>query len=234
MRRLPDSLSIRRFALVQRLQGRRQTIDALDALVEMVDRLDPYTANHSRRVAAYARELSTELGLSTNEVDLIERAARVHDIGKLVVDRVVLSKAGQLEPAEWQSLEQHPVTGADMLSCFPLLTVASSYVRHHHEAVDGTGYPDRIAGDKIPLGARIIAVADAFDAMASARPYRAALPPELVLREFATKAGTQWDAKVVTTLVSLIDAGRIAFPGTVTTSHAFNHGSRFVPLPATL
>ncbi len=219
-------------SMAQHLQLLQQTIDALEALADVVDLRDPYTANHSRRVSVYARELATELELSPDEVDLIERAARVHDVGKLIVDQAVLSKPGKLDPEEWQALEQHPVTGADILSRFPLLTLATSYVRHHHEALDGTGYPDRLAGDAIPLGARIIAVADSFDAMASARPYRGALPRDVVLREFETKAGKQWDPAVVTVLLGLIEAGRITFPGNATIPHLYDRHGQLVPLPA--
>jgi HD-GYP domain-containing protein (c-di-GMP phosphodiesterase class II) len=170
--------------------------------------------------------------LDPDEVDLIERAARVHDVGKMVVDQTVLSKRGNLDANEWRTLQQHPVTGAEILSRFPLLALATSYVLHHHEAIDGTGYPDQLAGDAIPLGARIIAVADSFDAMASARPYRGALPREVVLREFETKAGTQWDATVVSALLALVESGRITFPMDATTPYLFDRHGQFVPLPA--
>jgi HD-GYP domain-containing protein (c-di-GMP phosphodiesterase class II) len=219
-------------SMAQHIQLRQQTVDALEALADVVDLRDPYTANHSRRVAVYARELATELELDPDEVDLIERAARVHDVGKLVVDQVVLSKPGKLDPSEWDALKQHPVTGAEILSRFPLLALATSYVLYHHEAIDGGGYPHGLAGDAIPLGARIIAVADSFDAMASARPYRGALPRDVVLREFETKAGVQWDAAVVDALLTLVAAGRITFPGDATTPHVFDRHGQLVPLPA--
>jgi hypothetical protein len=132
-------------SMEQHIQLQQQTVDALEALADVVDLRDPYTANHSRRVAVYARELATELDLSPDEVDLIERAARVHDVGKLIVDQAVLGKPGKLDVHEWRALEQHPVTGAEILSRLPLLALATSYVRHHHEAIDGTGYPDRLS-----------------------------------------------------------------------------------------
>lgn len=196
-------------SLERYIQLRQQTLDAVEALADIVDLRDPYTANHSRRVALYARDLATALDLEPDEVDLIERVARVHDVGKVIVDLEVLSKEGRLDDTEWAQLKRHPVTGADILSQFPLFAMATSYVRHHHERMDGQGYPDGIAGEQIPLGARIIAVADSLDAMASARPYRKALPPDVVLAEFQRNRDIQWDANVVDALLELIAEGRI-------------------------
>jgi HD-GYP domain-containing protein (c-di-GMP phosphodiesterase class II) len=219
-------------SLERHIQLREQTIDALDRLADIVDLRDPYTAHHSRRVATYARELAAFIELSPDEVDLIERAARVHDIGKLVVDQVVLGKPGKLDPDEWRQLQRHPVTGAEILSRFPQLALATSYVLHHHESMDGSGYPDGLSGEAIPLGARVIAVADSFDAMASARPYRSALPNDVILNEFRSKRGIQWDANVVDALLALLDAGRLAFPDATHPPRLFDRHGEQVPLPA--
>lgn len=195
------------------VQLRKQTLDAVEALADIVDIRDPYTANHSSRVAGLARRLSAELGLTPDEVDLIERAARVHDVGKIVVDTSVLTKEGQLTTEEWEQLKQHPVTGAEILSRFPQFCFATRYVRHHHERYDGRGYPDGLRGEEIPLGARIIAVADSFDAMTTARPYRSALTLDVVLDEMARQRGLQWDARVVGVLLRLIEKEQITVPG---------------------
>jgi HD-GYP domain-containing protein (c-di-GMP phosphodiesterase class II) len=199
---------------LQRQTGlRQQTLDAVESLADVVDLRDPYTADHSRRVAAYARELAAELDLSPREVQAVEMAARVHDVGKIVVDQVVLGKTGPLSDREWQQLRSHPATGARILGRFPQFVLATSYVRHHHERIDGCGYPDGLSGEQIPLGARIIAVADALDAMVSARPYRPALSIEQVMAELAANQGSQWDVRVVDELVRLVESGRIAVPG---------------------
>lgn len=194
---------------------RTQTVRAVESLADIVDIRDPYTASHSRRVAEYSRELAIALGLAPNDVELIERAARVHDIGKIVVELQVLTKEERLSDDEWEQLKRHPVTGSEVLSHFPEFSRATRFVRHHHERMDGRGYPDGIEGEEIPLGARIISVADSFDAMASARPYRAGLPMEIVLSEFRKHKGVQWDERVVDTLLELVSEGRIKVPAPV-------------------
>lgn len=192
------------------VQLRSQTLGAVESLADVVDVRDPYTANHSRRVSELARKLAATLGLTPDEVDLVALAARVHDVGKIVVDTTVLTKEGRLTGDEWEQLKQHPVTGAEILSRFPQFSLLTSYVLHHHERFDGAGYPARLSGEQIPLGARIIAVADSFDAMTTARPYRRALPMDVVLAEFAGQREKQWDPRVVDVLLELLFQERIA------------------------
>lgn len=220
-------------SLERYIQLRQQTLDAVESLADIVDLRDPYTAHHSRRVAVYARDLATTLDLDPDEVELIERVARVHDIGKVVVDREVLTKAGRLSDDEWAQLKQHPVSGSEILSQFPLFVLGASYVRHHHESFDGKGYPDGISGEQIPLGARIIAVADSLDAMASARPYRKALPTDVVLSELQRGRGTQWDARVVDALLQLVEEGRISLSPDPETSIGWDRHGKLVPRPIT-
>nr|MDQ3328398.1 HD-GYP domain-containing protein [Chloroflexota bacterium] len=206
-------------SLERHVQLRRNTIAAVESMADIIDIRDPYTANHSRRVAEYSRELATALGLGPDEIDLVETAARVHDVGKTVVDVSVLTKQGKLTNEEWHQLRQHPITGAQILSRFPQFSHATTFVRHHHERIDGLGYPDGLKGDQIPLGARIIAVADAFDAMSCARPYRSALANSVVLTELRQHRGTQWDAHIVDTLMALVERERILVPRGVETAH---------------
>ena len=200
------------YSLERHVQLRRQTIAAVESMADMVDIRDPYTANHSRALA-------TELGLRPEEIDLVERAARVHDLGKIMVDAAVLTKRGKLTSDDEQQLRQHPIIGAQILSRFPQFSLATSYVRHHHERMDGSGYPDGLKGADIPMGARIIAVADAFDSMSMARPYRCGLSMEVVLSELAHYRGSQWDEQIVDTLTILIERERISVPRGANTSH---------------
>ncbi len=216
-------------SLERHVQLRQQTVDAVESLADMVDLRDRYTADHSRRVAAYARELAIALDLTPDEVDLVERAARVHDIGKVLIDSRIISKGGPLDDLEWQEFKRHPVTGAEILSRFPQFALATRYVRHHHERIDGGGYPDRLSGEQIPFGARIIAVADSFDAMTSNRAYRPALPAEKVLAEFQRQSGSQWDDRVVTVLLELIEKEQIVIPRGNRTPEELDRLSNVIP-----
>ncbi len=185
-------------------QGARLRADTRDALAQMVALLevrDPYTAGHSHRVAATARAVAVRLGLTAEEADLVESAGRVHDIGKAVLDPSILTKSEPLEDDEMAQMRLHPVHGAGVVSHFASYGDGHRLVRHHHERWDGAGYPDGLRGDVIPLGARILAVADAYDAMTSARPYRPAMTPAAAARVLAGGAGTQWDPRVVTAML---------------------------------
>lgn len=200
-------------SLKHQLQLRFQTLDALSSLADLVDRRDPYTANHSRRVAVYARALAIEMGLDPAEVDQVARAARVHDLGKILIDSDLMNKQGRLSSEEWDIFLRHPEDGAQILRWFPEFERATDYVRHHHERVDGSGYPAGLSGDRIPVGARIISVADGLDAMATPRPYRPGLSAAMIRREFQYGRGSQWDGAVVDALFNLLEAGMIVIPG---------------------
>lgn len=196
-------------ALERQTRLREQTSGSLAALAKIVDLRDHYTAEHSHRVAMVARELAVALRLAPEEVDLVEQAGRVHDVGKITVDPTILAKETRLTAAEWEQMKSHPATGAEILNQFAQFARAAEYVRHHHEHIDGTGYPDGLCGEAIPLGARILTVADAFDAMVSHRPYRPALALESVVAEFTAQRGRQWDDRVVAALLTLVAAGRL-------------------------
>lgn len=177
------------------------TVEALAALVETRDR---YTGAHAYEVAALARRLAMALGLETMEVRLIGLAARLHDVGKVGIPDAVLQKPGPLTEEEWRVMRTHPVVGADTVSRVPALRALAPLVRAHHERWDGRGYPDGLAGEAIPRGARIIAVADAYDAMASERPYRQASVAAWALGEVRRNAGTQFDPAVVAVLERIV------------------------------
>jgi putative nucleotidyltransferase with HDIG domain len=157
---------------------------------------DPYTRNHSRRVARYASMIAERLGLPAAEVDRIRTAAAVHDVGKVRTPIAVLHKPGRLTDDEYETIKAHPVDGARLVEALGDEHL-TAIVRHHHERLDGRGYPDGLVGEQIPLGARIVAVADTFDAITSARPYRPASPHRKALDILSKEAGTQLDADAV-------------------------------------
>jgi HD-GYP domain-containing protein (c-di-GMP phosphodiesterase class II) len=162
-----------------------------------VDLRDPYTGGHSRRVAHYCAGIFRQLALVGPEVDLIIAAARVHDIGKIGVPDHILNKPGLLTPEERAIMETHPDRGADLLLRYPDFARGVEIVRHHHESWNGKGYPSKLAGYAIPFGARVIAVADSYDAMTSDRPYRCGMTPARAAQILRERRGEQWDATIV-------------------------------------
>ncbi len=194
-------------ALKRAAQMRDQTLAAVEAMADMVDRRDSYTFQHSQSVAEHAVRTARRLRLADGDVETIRLAARVHDLGKIAVPDSVLHKHGRLTDEEFALMKKHPQDGAEILSKFPEYRAGRELVLAHHERIDGRGYPHGLSGDAIPLGARVIAVADAWDAMTSDRPYREALPQSVALAELMRGRGTQWDASVV-------DAFAASLPGT--------------------
>jgi HD-GYP domain-containing protein (c-di-GMP phosphodiesterase class II) len=184
------------------VQLRADTHRALADLVEVVELRDPYTAGHSRRVAETARALALRLGLTHEEADFIESAGRVHDLGKVAIDPAVLMKPGRLTDEEMTEMQRHPALGADVVARFAAYGEGWRLVRHHHERWDGKGYPDGLSGADIPMGARILAVADTYDALTSARPYREAKSTAFAIKILTEGAGTQWERSVVDALLA--------------------------------
>jgi putative nucleotidyltransferase with HDIG domain len=170
---------------------------ALEALSATVDARDTYTAGHSRRVALSARVIAEELGLSGDELELVDQAALLHDIGKIGVPDAVLLKEGPLTAAEWVVMRSHPEEGARIIERLGYLDAVVPGIRHHHERMDGRGYPDGLLGDEIPLAARIIHVADALDAMTTKRLYREERSFEEALDEIRRGRGSDFCAQCV-------------------------------------
>jgi len=177
----------------------------IEALAAAIDARDPYTAGHSRRVADCATELAVALGYQERFVQDLRLACLFHDVGKIGVPDAILQKPGKLTDDEFARMKDHARLGADMLDRVQSLHHALAGIRHHHERWDGRGYPDALAGEEIPAMARMIAVADAYDAMTSNRVYRAALLPEDVTRILRSGAGVQWDAVMVEKWVELLE-----------------------------
>ncbi len=182
-----------------------QFVDTVTALSEAIEKRDPYTGGHVRRVVLYSLLLGQELGIDAEELETLRLASTLHDVGKIAVPDDVLRKPAPLEEHEAKVMQRHPVDGADIVSRIRELREILPGVRSHHERLDGTGYPDGLSGSEIPPNARIIAVADTFDAMTSQRPYRAALSPQDALREIKSGAGTQFCPDVVAAFERLMD-----------------------------
>jgi HD-GYP domain-containing protein (c-di-GMP phosphodiesterase class II) len=182
-----------------------QTITAVEAMADLVDKRDRYTAEHSRRVADNVGVIASAMGVSHDDVATFRLAARVHDLGKIGLPDAVLGKEGKLTEEEFALMKAHPQLGCEILSKFPQYRKGRAIVLAHHERVDGGGYPRGLRGKQIPLGAQILAVADALDAMTSDRPYRAALPLHQAMTELRLGRGTQWSVSVVDALDRLLN-----------------------------
>jgi HD-GYP domain-containing protein (c-di-GMP phosphodiesterase class II) len=179
-------------------QEQRETFLGITvAFVEALEKRDNYTGGHTRRVCDYSMAIGQQLGLSSIQIEELRLSAILHDIGKIGVADRILQKPGKLEKDEFAEMSSHPQLGSDILAHVKSLRKMLDGVRHHHEKFDGSGYPDGKTGDQIPLTARIIAVADAFDAMTSSRAYRKALSIETALNELEKYRGRQFDPNVV-------------------------------------
>ena len=186
-----------------------QTMTGISAIV---DKRDPYTAGHSKRVSEYAVKLARRMQLKPSQIKTIGDAALLHDIGKIGIPDAVLLKPDKLDEREREIIAEHPGIASVILSGIEAMCEIVPCVLHHHERWDGRGYPHKIAGVAIPLGARVIAVADTYDAMTTDRPYRRALIPEKAREELSRGAGVQWDAACVKAFVQLIDEGDVPPP----------------------
>jgi diguanylate cyclase (GGDEF)-like protein/putative nucleotidyltransferase with HDIG domain len=187
--------------------ARHNGLSAIYALVSTVEAKDPYTYGHSRKVNSYAVALAEAIGLSPEEVSRVSTAALLHDIGKIGVPDKVLNKKGKLNAEDWEAIKSHPRLGAIIVGNIPNLAPCVSIILHHHERWDGSGYPEGLKGEEISIEARILAIADSFEAMSSARPYRPALCGEKVLKELRRGAGSQFDPKLVEVFIGIIEAG---------------------------
>jgi len=196
-------LFIVRHIYVQNLRLEQSNRELIDLMVKQVELVEPYTSGHSKRVAHYARTLAKEAGIHGKQVEQIATAALLHDVGKVYEEYApLLRKQGTLTPEERKLLESHPVRSAELLMTITSLRgPVEKSVRHHHENFDGTGYPDGLAGEGIPIGARIIMIADTLDAMTTDRPYRSALPFERVLDEVRRHSGRQFDPQLAELVV---------------------------------
>ncbi|HXO18629.1 MAG TPA: HD domain-containing phosphohydrolase [Thermoanaerobaculia bacterium] len=194
-------------------QARRlQFMETVVAWAEAIEKKDPYTGGHVRRVTTYSVLLGEELGMKRQELEELWLAATLHDVGKIFVQESILRKPAPLDESEIGIMKRHPVDGADILAKVSDLRRVLPGVRSHHERLDGKGYPDGLLGDGIPLLARIIAVADTYDAMTTSRPYRHGLEPARAAAEIGAGAGTQFCPRVAGAFRTLFESGRFTLP----------------------
>ncbi len=198
-------------ACAARRRRQKQVVPGASPLACSNGRMQPKAdalLQHSLRVESLARRLAHHLALTPAEIDLVGQAARWHDLGKLAIPQTILGKAALLTPQEFAVVRQHSAFGASLLLQMHFPRAVATLVYHHHERWDGCGYPEGLRGDTIPLGARIIAIADAFDAMTSHRPYRSACTPTQAVEELLRCAGSQFDPFLVEHCSSLLAIGR--------------------------
>lgn len=187
------------------LKLRKQTKATIELLADVVDKRDPYTASHSFRVANFAEQIAKEMGLSYEQIKNISMAGRVHDLGKIAIRDDVLLKPGRLTDSEFKEMKAHPSIGYEILSPLKMYKEVLHFVLYHHERLDGKGYPKGVNVHSIPLGARILTVADSFDAMTTDRPYRKALSQNEAIEELLKNRGTQFDPLVVDAFVQSLE-----------------------------
>jgi putative two-component system response regulator len=191
----------------ERAKVKGLTIATLEALVAVVEARDPWFAGHSLRVAQLAASIAAETRRTDEEVEQVRQAGLLHDIGMIAVPEGLLSKQGPLTPAEFEEIKRHTVVGSEILAPLPHLNGVSSFVRGHHERWDGKGYPDGLAGEAIPWGARLIAAAEIYDALATARPYREQLTPELAVERMRGLIGGVLAPEVHRSLTAVVESG---------------------------
>jgi putative nucleotidyltransferase with HDIG domain len=183
-------------------------VQFLETMAQALDARDPYTAGHSLRVAAYSFAIAGELGVPKKDCETIRTAAQLHDIGKIGIPDVILQKMGRLTPDEFGLIKLHPQIGRKILEKVSRFKDLLPVVELHHENFDGTGYPYKLPGSRIPLAARIVRVADAYDSMTSSRSYRGALPQVAAINELVKYSGSHFDPQVIQAFLNLIARGK--------------------------
>jgi putative nucleotidyltransferase with HDIG domain len=180
-----------------------------ESLADAIEKRDPYTGGHTRRVTQYSLATAKHLQLKPIETKWLKISAVLHDIGKIGIDDQILRKPDRLNPEEFDEIKRHATMGAEIIDHIKQLKNIIPGVKYHHEQLDGTGYPEGLKGEKIPILAKIVAVADTYDAMTTDRPYRRALSKEMAIKELKRCTGTQFDREVVEAFIKAYEAGEI-------------------------
>lgn len=192
---------------------KRAYFKSITALAAAVETKDSGTVGHARRIAELTVAVARILGINGRELERIEYAALLRDIGKASIPQAVLAKTTPLTEEEWKMVQSHTLLGADMVASVPFLSDTADYVRHHHECWDGSGYPDKLKGEEIPFGSRILAVTSDYDAMTSQRPYHAEpMDPYRALEEIRAGAGIKYDPAVVEAFLDVFGEGFVLVP----------------------
>ncbi|MDD5622120.1 MAG: HD-GYP domain-containing protein [Actinomycetota bacterium] len=197
-------LIIAQYAYMLRVKERKTLLNSIKQIVKIIDAKDPYTAGHSVRVAEYAEKIARKLRLNEFDVDILINIANLHDIGKVQIDLSILNKPGKYDDADWMEMKKHPEVGYEIVKEIVFLKNSANAILYHHEKIDGSGYPSGIEGDKIPLFAKILTVADAYDAMTSNRPYKTALTQKKAIKELERCSGKDFDKKISKIMIDII------------------------------
>jgi putative nucleotidyltransferase with HDIG domain len=188
----------------ERQKLERISVATLEALVNALEAKDPYMRGHSARVADLSANIAAQVGLAEEEVEVVRHAGRLHDIGKIGTREAVMNKQGPLTPEEFEHIKQHVIIGTQILSPLAHLADIIGAVRSHHERWDGTGYPDGLRGEEIPIGGRVIGAAEVYDALTTSRPYQEKMTPEQAVERMADLSGTVLDPKVYDALNAIV------------------------------
>lgn len=209
---LEEKIENRTAALIEKHRSLQKLfINTVEAIARAIEARDPYTEGHSKRVAKYCARVAMKMNVESEDIQDIQIAGLLHDVGKIGIADSILMKPSRLSIAEYEAIKEHPLISLKIIEPIPELKKVKDYIKYHHEEWDGTGYPEGLKAENIPLGARILAVADAFDTMWIGRQYHAAWDLEKVIKEFEKNKGTQFDPKVVDAFVDLIREDRPAF-----------------------
>ena len=197
-------LIVAQYAYMLRIKERKALINSIKQIVKIIDAKDPYTAGHSVRVAEYTEKIARKLRINEYDVDILTNLANLHDIGKVQIDLSILNKPGRYDDNDWVEMKKHPEVGYEIVKEIVFLKKSAKAILYHHEKIDGSGYPHGIKGDKIPLFARILTVADAYDAMTSNRPYKKALTQKKAIKELERCADKDFDRKISGIMTEII------------------------------
>ncbi|MCD4668887.1 MAG: HD domain-containing protein [Actinomycetia bacterium] len=198
-------LVIAQYTYLLRIKERRALLNSILQIVKIVEAKDPYTAGHSVRVAEYSEKIARKLKLNEYDIELLVNLANLHDLGKIQVDLSVLNKPGKLSEKDWNEIKKHPRVGYNIVKEITFLKSEANAILHHHERIDGKGYPCGIKGDELSLFAKILMAADSCDAMATDRSYRKALTDDQVISELKKNSGTQFDKKIAEAMIEIFE-----------------------------
>jgi len=198
-------LVIAQYTYLLRIKERKALLSSILQIVKVVEAKDVYTAGHSVRVAEYSEEIARGMGLNEYDIEILKNLANLHDIGKIQIDLSLLNKRGKLSDSDWKEIKRHPIVGYDIVKEITFLKDKADAVLYHHERIDGSGYPYGKKGDDIPLFAKILCVADSYDAMTTKRPYREALSREQAIFELKRNSGKQFDPVVCETMIEILE-----------------------------